>query len=38
MKIRNHKLEGVPFQKARHTGGVITPEIVILHDTAGRLD
>ncbi len=38
MKIRNHKLEGVEFQKARWIGGIITPEIVILHDTAGRLD
>lgn len=38
MKIRNHKLEGVEFQPARWTGGVITPEIVILHDTAGRLE
>ncbi len=37
MKIRNHKLEGVEFQKARWTGGIITPEIVILHDTAGPL-
>ncbi len=38
MKILNHKLEGVEFFPARWTGGKITPEIVILHDTAGRLD
>ncbi|WP_353428742.1 N-acetylmuramoyl-L-alanine amidase [Paracoccus denitrificans] len=38
MKIRNHKLEGVEFQPARWTGGAITPEIIILHDTAGRLE
>lgn len=37
MKIRNHKLEGVEFQQARWIGGAITPELVILHDTAGPL-
>lgn len=37
MKIRNHKLDGVEFQQARWIGGTITPEIVILHDTAGPL-
>ncbi|PCH70283.1 MAG: N-acetylmuramoyl-L-alanine amidase [Rhodobacteraceae bacterium] len=30
-------LPGVEFQKARWTGGEITPEIVVLHDTASRL-
>lgn len=38
MKITNHMLEGVEFRQARWTGGKITPEIVILHDTAGRLE
>ncbi len=38
MRIRNHKLDGVAFTPARWTGGVITPEIVVLHDTAGRLE
>lgn len=38
MKILNHKLEGVEFLPARWTGGKIAPEIVILHDTAGRLE
>ena len=38
MKIRNHKLDGVEFMPARWMGGKITPEIVILHDTAGRLE
>ena len=37
MKIRNHKLEGVEFQQARWIGRAITPEIVILHDTASPL-
>lgn len=38
MRITNHKLEGVEFLPARWTGGAITPEIVVLHDTAGRLE
>ncbi|MEH7830361.1 N-acetylmuramoyl-L-alanine amidase [Gemmobacter denitrificans] len=38
MKLKNHRIEGIPFLPARLTGGTITPEIVILHDTAGRLD
>ncbi|WP_456387917.1 N-acetylmuramoyl-L-alanine amidase [Profundibacter sp.] len=38
MHFKNHKLDGWPFKKARWTGGVITPEIVVLHDTASRLD
>lgn len=37
-KIVNHMLAGAEFMPARHSGGVITPEIVILHDTAGRLE
>lgn len=38
MIFKNHKLTSVPFKKARWIGGVITPEIVVLHDTASRLD
>ncbi len=37
MRVRNHKLEGVPYQAARHAGGTIVPTVVILHDTASRL-
>lgn len=37
MRIRNHRVEGLPFKAAHFTGGQITPEIVVLHDTAGRL-
>ena len=37
MRIINHKLDGVEFKPAYYTGPVITPEIVVLHDTAGRL-
>lgn len=38
MQIRNHKLTEATFRQARHIGGTISPEIVILHDTASRLD
>lgn len=38
MLLKNHRIEGLPFVQAKLTGGAITPEIVILHDTAGRLD
>lgn len=38
MRIKNHKIEGIPFRTAKSMGGVITPEIVILHDTASRLE
>lgn len=38
MRFKNHKLADGSFEKARWTGGVITPEIIVLHDTASRLD
>ncbi|WP_010142203.1 N-acetylmuramoyl-L-alanine amidase [Oceanicola sp. S124] len=38
MQITNHKLDGLRFKQAKWMGGVITPEIVVLHDTASRLD
>ncbi|MEO1974792.1 MAG: N-acetylmuramoyl-L-alanine amidase [Paracoccaceae bacterium] len=38
MQVKRHKVEGLTFQKAHHIGGEITPSIVILHDTAGRLE
>lgn len=38
MRVANHRLTGVPYKAAKHIGGVITPEIVIIHDTAGRLE
>ncbi|MBU2867122.1 N-acetylmuramoyl-L-alanine amidase [Pacificibacter marinus] len=38
MNIQNHLLTNAAFLPAYFTGGEITPEIVILHDTAGRLD
>ncbi|MTH33582.1 hypothetical protein GL279_03105 [Paracoccus limosus] len=38
MKLVNHKIEGISFRAAHYTGGVIVPTIVVLHDTAGRLE
>ena len=38
MRVKNHKIDGIPFRQAKSQGGVIAPEIVILHDTASRLD
>lgn len=38
MRVNKHIVEGVEFVPARQIGGVIKPEIVVLHDTAGRLD
>jgi len=38
MSIKLGKVEGIPFHEAAWTGGVITPRIVVLHDTASRLD
>ena len=37
-KLKANRLEGVPFTAAQWTGGTIVPEIVVLHDTASRLD
>lgn len=36
--IVDGKLDGIRFDAAEWIGGPITPEIVILHDTASRLD
>ncbi|MGR3479377.1 N-acetylmuramoyl-L-alanine amidase [Salipiger marinus] len=38
MRIVGHRVEGLEFLQAHHMGGEITPEIVVLHDTAGRLE
>lgn len=38
MHITNHKVAGLAYMAAHHVGGEISPEIVILHDTAGRLE
>jgi N-acetylmuramoyl-L-alanine amidase len=38
MQISNHKLVGVPYKAATASGGAMTPTLILLHDTAGRLD
>lgn len=38
MEIKNHRLVGAPYRAARVIGPEIKPELIILHDTAGRLD
>jgi N-acetylmuramoyl-L-alanine amidase len=38
MKLSRGLVDPTPYQKARHIGGAITPTILIVHDTAGRLD
>lgn len=38
MRLKSHKVEGIDYLSAHYVGPVITPEIVILHDTAGRLE
>ncbi|RWR26809.1 N-acetylmuramoyl-L-alanine amidase [Sinirhodobacter populi] len=38
MRVKSHKVEGLSYLAAAYVGAVITPTIVILHDTAGRLD
>lgn len=38
MQIANHKLVGVPWKASRSSGGPMTPTLIVLHDTAGRLD
>ena len=37
MKIKGHRLEGVEFREAHAYGGEFKPELLVLHDTAGRL-
>jgi N-acetylmuramoyl-L-alanine amidase len=38
LNIKNHRFDSVPFNAARWVGGKIKPEVLIMHDTAGRLD
>ena len=39
MKFANHKIvEGGAYRAASSFGGTIKPEVVVIHDTAGRLD
>lgn len=36
--IIDGRIAGVPWKKARASGGTMTPKFLVLHDTAGRLD
>jgi len=38
MHITNGRLDGVRFLAARCAGGPIRPSLIVVHDTAGRLD
>ncbi len=38
MSIKLGKVEGIPYREAAWTGRMITPRIVVLHDTASRLE
>lgn len=38
MQIRNGRVAGVRFVPATSSGGPIKPTLIVLHDTAGRLD
>lgn len=38
LSIRNGRLQGVAFAAANSFGGPIEPSLIVLHDTAGRLD
>jgi N-acetylmuramoyl-L-alanine amidase len=38
MQIQDYKVRDIPFKAAESIGGVITPEVVVLHDTAGNLN
>lgn len=38
MKLTKHRIDAAKWLPAHFTGGEIVPEIVILHDTAGRLE
>ncbi|MCU0882055.1 MAG: N-acetylmuramoyl-L-alanine amidase [Hyphomonadaceae bacterium] len=38
LRLARGKVTGIPFTQARRMGGVITPTILILHDTASRLE
>lgn len=38
MKIKNHRLADVPYREAHAFGGEIKPTLIVVHDTAGRLN
>lgn len=38
MQFKSHIAQSLSFSRAKNVGGKIVPTIVVLHDTAGRLD
>jgi N-acetylmuramoyl-L-alanine amidase len=38
MQITNGRVSGVRFVPANSSGGALTPNLIVVHDTAGRLD
>ena len=36
--IKDGKLKGIPYKPARIIGGPIEPSLIVIHDTAGRLE
>lgn len=38
MQIVKHRLAGAPFVAANSSGGDMVPSLIVVHDTAGRLD
>lgn len=38
MRLSNHKIVDIPYSTAKAIGSKITPTIVVVHDTASRLD
>jgi N-acetylmuramoyl-L-alanine amidase len=38
MRLKAHRIEGVPFRAARWTGPLIAPELIVVHDTASRIE
>jgi N-acetylmuramoyl-L-alanine amidase len=38
MRLKSHKIDAAPYQPAKAIGGAITPTLVVVHDTASRLD
>lgn len=38
MDFKNHIAQGIQFSRAKNIGGKIKPTVLVLHDTAGRLE
>lgn len=36
--VANHRIKEIPYKPAYHIGGIISPDLIVVHDTAGRLE